>query len=225
MDEKYFIKINDSGLLHKSSKIFSNVSIGHNTIIEEFCLIGKPHRETRKKFLLNKNEDEQIKKTQIGNNCFIQAGTIIYEGVVIEDDVICGDYVTIGSGSKIHAGTKIHYRANIFKDVLIGFNCRIGGFCCNNSIVGNGSSVYGKLVHHYTRHGGNNHDQSPKIGSNVIVGFDSVIVGGIIISDNSYVASGAIVTKDVPEKSIVIGTNQIYSIEEWSGRLKGIKNV
>uniref|UniRef100_UPI00242B886B DapH/DapD/GlmU-related protein n=1 Tax=Faecalicoccus pleomorphus TaxID=1323 RepID=UPI00242B886B len=42
-------------------------------------------------------------------------------------------------------------------------------------------------------------------GNNVYVGADAIINYGVTIGDNCIVAAGAIVTKDVPDDSIVAG--------------------
>lgn len=43
------------------------------------------------------------------------------------------------------------------------------------------------------------------IGNNVWIGGHSVIIGGVEIGDNSIIASGSVVTKDVPENTIFAG--------------------
>lgn len=44
-----------------------------------------------------------------------------------------------------------------------------------------------------------------KIGNNVWIGANCTILPGVKIGDNAIVAAGAVVTKDVPENSIVAG--------------------
>ena len=55
------------------------------------------------------------------------------------------------------------------------------------------------------------------IEDNVIIGARAVIKAGITIRKNSVVAMGAIVTKDVPENSVVMGAPAFirYSREEY----------
>ena len=43
------------------------------------------------------------------------------------------------------------------------------------------------------------------LGKNVWVGSNSTILSGVTIGDNSVVAAGAVVTKDVPENTVVGG--------------------
>jgi acetyltransferase-like isoleucine patch superfamily enzyme len=44
-----------------------------------------------------------------------------------------------------------------------------------------------------------------KIGDNVWIGMNAVILKGVIIGDNSVVAAGAVVTKSIPANTIVAG--------------------
>lgn len=43
------------------------------------------------------------------------------------------------------------------------------------------------------------------IGKNVWIGSNATILPGVTIGDNSVVAAGAVVTKDVPENIVVAG--------------------
>jgi serine O-acetyltransferase len=49
---------------------------------------------------------------------------------------------------------------------------------------------------------------SPIICKNVVIGDGAKIVGPIIIGENSVVAAGAIITKDIPANSIIYGVNK-----------------
>lgn len=49
-----------------------------------------------------------------------------------------------------------------------------------------------------------------KIGNNVFIGADSVILPGVKISDDTIIGAGAVVTKDLPAGLIWGGTCQKY---------------
>ncbi|GHT99968.1 hypothetical protein FACS1894142_7970 [Spirochaetia bacterium] len=48
----------------------------------------------------------------------------------------------------------------------------------------------------------------PIIGKNVVITGGSKILGPIVIGENSVIGAGAIVTKDMPDNSIIYGVNQ-----------------
>ena len=45
----------------------------------------------------------------------------------------------------------------------------------------------------------------PRIGDNVSVGANAVIIGPIRIGNNVTVGAGAVVVKDVPDNAVVVG--------------------
>jgi serine O-acetyltransferase len=50
---------------------------------------------------------------------------------------------------------------------------------------------------------------NPIIGKNVTIADGAKIFGPIIIGENSFVAAGSVITKDIPINSIAFGANQI----------------
>ena len=44
-----------------------------------------------------------------------------------------------------------------------------------------------------------------KIGSNVFVGYQSIIMPGVTIGDNSVIGAGSVVTRDIPANVVAVG--------------------
>jgi serine acetyltransferase len=44
-----------------------------------------------------------------------------------------------------------------------------------------------------------------KVGNNVFIGVNSIIMPGVIIEDNCLIAAGSVVTKSIPAGSVVAG--------------------
>lgn len=79
----------------------------------------------------------------------------------------------------------------------------------------------GELVHEYTRPHQDwwEVDEAPPvIGADTVVGSGARVIGGVTIASRSYVAAGAIVTKDVPTGHVVTGVNVHTPAERWRGR-------
>jgi acetyltransferase-like isoleucine patch superfamily enzyme len=153
-------------------------------------------------------------KVFIGNNCTIYEGTEIGSGCVLEDNS------RIGFDTRIGDGTRVMYSAFICDRVSIGENCRIAGFVCDAAVIKENCTVMGQLAHKYTVSDlawGEVDEPSPVIEAGSIVGLGAQIIGGITIGAGTYVASGAIVTRDTPPNSVVTGINHIRDHSEWPG--------
>jgi len=52
---------------------------------------------------------------------------------------------------------------------------------------------------------GSSEDRYPKVGNNVTFGAGSIVIGNITVGDNAIIGAGAVVVKDVPPNSVVVG--------------------
>ena len=107
------------------------------------------------------------------------------------------------------------FYADYGKNISIGENVFINSGCCfqdqggieigNNVLVGQ-QVVIATLNHDLAPNRRANMLPAPvKIGNNVWVGAHATILAGVTIGDNSVVAAGAVVTKDVPANVVVAG--------------------
>lgn len=98
-------------------------------------------------------------------------------------------------------GIEIHPGAQIGKNFFIdhGMGVVIG----ETAIVGDNVLLYqGVTLGGTGKETGKRH---PTLGSNVVVGAGAKILGNITIGDNSYIGANAVVIKDVPSNSTVVG--------------------
>ena len=104
--------------------------------------------------------------------------------------------ISIGSGTKINNNfVIIASKASIF----IGEKCLVG---TNVEII---NSDFHNIEPEKRHSGGGGLSQEVKVGNNVWIGNSVKILKGVTIGDNSVIAAGAIVTKDVPSNTIVAG--------------------
>ena len=99
------------------------------------------------------------------------------------------------TGIEIHQGAKIGKRFFIDHGmgVVIGETAIIGDDVLLYQGVTLGGTGLEKGKRHHT------------IGNNVVVGCGAKILGNITVGDNSYIGSNAVVIKDVPPNSTVVG--------------------
>lgn len=134
--------------------------------------------------------DDDPKKEALIRELFGSVG----EGVSLEDNFHCDLGYNIHVGDNFYAG----YNCTILDmaEVRIGHNCLLGP----NVGIYTASHSIEPLDRYKTGYG-----LSILLGDNVWVGGSSVILAGVRIGDNSIVAAGSVVTKDVPPNTIVGG--------------------
>jgi acetyltransferase-like isoleucine patch superfamily enzyme len=127
--------------------------------------------------------------TRIGNFVLIRSETIIGREctigsyVDIEGDVDIGDCVSLQSGCYITRGV-------IIEDQV---------FCGPRVVTTNDKPiVYRRSAMHFVR-------QAPKIRRAARIGGGSVLCPGVTIGENALIGAGSVVTRDVPDKAIVMG--------------------
>ena len=116
-----------------------------------------------------------FEEARIGKNCNICAHTLI------ENDVVVGDNVTIKSGVFIWDGSRIE------DDVFIGPNATF-----TNDVMPR-SKQYPDVFKGIT------------VQKGASIGANATILPGINIGQYAMVGAGAVVTKDVPARAVVVG--------------------
>ncbi len=149
-------------------------------------------------------------KAKIGNN------VKIWHFTYVGDDTEIGDNVKIGSLVHIDYNVKIGDNSMIEGSVYIPPLSRIG----KNVFIGPAASLTNDPFPPSIKMVG------VTIEDNVIIGARAVIKAGVKIGKNSVVAMGAVVTKDVPENTVVIGVpaKAKYSREEYDKKQNAWKN-
>ena len=116
-----------------------------------------------------------FEKAQIGSNCNICAHTLI------ENDVIIGNNVTVKSGVFIWDGSRIE------DDVFIGPNATF----TNDAMPR--SKVYPDTFKGIT------------VKKGASIGANATILPGIVIGEYAMIGAGAVITKNVPDRAVVVG--------------------
>jgi UDP-2-acetamido-3-amino-2,3-dideoxy-glucuronate N-acetyltransferase len=135
-------------------------------------------------------EDARIgENTRIGNFVFIRDTTVIGKGCVvgsyvdIEGDVHVGDFVSLQSGCYLTRGV-------IIEDEV---------FCGPRMITLNDKPIsYRRPSLIFTR-------RAPRLLRAARVGGGSVLCPGVTIGENALIGAGSVVTRDVPDRCIVMG--------------------
>ena len=136
-----------------------------------------------------------IVNAKIGDNCSIGPYARLREGSKIEDSGKVGNFVetkntTLGSGSKANHFTYLG-------DTTVGTKTNIGAgtITCNYD---------GKDKH------------KTVVGDNSFIGSNSSLVAPVKIGNNTTIAAGSTITKDVPSNALGVGRAKQLNKDNWS---------
>jgi bifunctional UDP-N-acetylglucosamine pyrophosphorylase/glucosamine-1-phosphate N-acetyltransferase len=172
-------------------------------------------------------------QTHLRGNTFIGSGSRIGPGSMIENSHL-GKNVTVPYSvvmdSTVGAGTRIGPYAHLHHQVTVGEACRIGNFVeMKKTTMGNktnaahlsylGDSTLGDKVNIGAGTITANYDGVRKhpthIGNGTKTGSNSVLVAPVTLGENVTVAAGSVVTKDVPDDSLVIARSRQVVKQGW----------
>jgi acetyltransferase-like isoleucine patch superfamily enzyme len=140
-------------------------------------------------------------KAKIGENVKIWHFSYVGDNTEIGDNVSIGALAHIDYDVKIGENTRIEGQAYIPPLSRIGKNVFIGPAAV---LTNDPYPMCNKMI-------------GVTIEDNAIIGARAVIKAGLTVGKNSVVAMGAVVTKNVPENTVVIGSPASirYSREEY----------
>lgn len=180
--------------------------------------------------------------------------TEIESDVMIEPNVFFGLHVKVKSGAIIHGfshlegatveeGAEIGPYARLRPGAMVERHAKIGNFCeVKKAKIGEGAKVNhltyigdAEIGAHTNIGAGTitcNYDGFNKwqtiIGANTFIGSNSALVAPVEIGDGAYVASGSVITDNVPENSVAFGrarqTNKEGRAEALKLRFASLKN-
>jgi acetyltransferase-like isoleucine patch superfamily enzyme len=185
-----------------SVQIYPNVSVPDSTQIEEYVILGKPPRGKKPGDL----------SLVIGKNGVIRPFTTIYAGTTIGDEFQSGQGASIREENIIGNGVSVGTNAVLEFGNRIGNNVRIHSLCFLEMVTIEDDVFIGpnvvftddphpmKCPHYKECLGGVTIKKLAKIGAN------STLLPGVTVGEGALVGAGSVVTRDVPDYTVVAGT-------------------
>lgn len=182
-------------------KIYDGVSLGKNSIIEDYCIIGVPPRG-------HKQGDPG---TVVGLGAYIRSHTVIYAGNKIGDNFQTGNKVNIRELNDIGNNVSIGTLSVVEHHVEIGNNVRIHSqvFIPEYSILEDNAWLGPNVVLTNAKYplspGVKETLKGAVIKKGAKIGANATILPGVVIGENALVGAGAVVVNDVPDNAVVVG--------------------
>ena len=176
--------------------------IGKDVQIFEPVTLGFPSREN-----LGKKDFTGV---VIGSNAILRSGTILYCDVTVGDDFQTGHNVIIRERTRIGNKVAIGTGTIIEGDTIIGDNVSLQsmvyiptGTIIENSVFIGPNAVLTNDRYPPTRIGGLN---GPRIMEGAAIGANATLLPGVCIGKGALVAAGSVVTRDVPDRKLAVGS-------------------
>jgi acetyltransferase-like isoleucine patch superfamily enzyme len=198
-----------SAEVHPSAIVYPDTVLGEGVKVLEHAVVGKQPtlspRSTAKR--------EPLPPTVIGAGTIVSTGAIVFAGSAIGERVILGDQscvrervqigddVVVGRGSLIENDTTIGAMTKIQADAYITAYSTLEEHVfiapcvvtTNDNWMGRTEKRFGNI-------------KGPTIRRGARIGGGAIICPAIEIGEDAFVGAGAVVTKDVPPRVVVIGS-------------------
>jgi acetyltransferase-like isoleucine patch superfamily enzyme len=195
--------------IHPSAIVYEGTVLGEGVKVLEGAVVGKQPtlspRSTAKR--------EPLPPTRIGDGAIVSTGAIVFAGssigarvilgdqscvrerVQVGDDVVLGrgslieNDTTVGARTKIQAEAYVTAYSTLEEDVFIA-PCVV---TTNDNFMGRTEKRLALL-------------KGPTIRRGARVGGGAILCPGIEVGEEAFVGAGAVVTKDVPPRTVVVGS-------------------
>jgi acetyltransferase-like isoleucine patch superfamily enzyme len=182
-------------------RVYENVTLGDDSIIDDFCILGTPPRGVR---------DGEL-RTILGARAVIRSHTVIYAGNVIGDNFQTGNKVNIRELNRIGNNVSIGTLSVVEHHVEIGNNVRIHTqvFIPEFSLLEEGCWIGPNVVLTNAKYplspGVKDSLIGPIIRRGAKIGANATLLPGVVIGEGALVGAGAVVVNNVPPGAVVVG--------------------
>ncbi len=193
--------------IHPTAVVYPGTLIGDGCEVGPHAVLGKQRR------LAAHSTASRAAPVplELGAGVYVGAGAVIFAGARIGADVIIGDQAFVRERAVIGAGTVIGRGSTVDNDVTVGERVRVQtnvyltAYCSVEDDVFVGPGAITSNDDTMARHGPEYRLRGATLRRACRIGAGAVLVPGVEVGEEGYVAAGAVVTHDVPAGAVVMG--------------------
>jgi acetyltransferase-like isoleucine patch superfamily enzyme len=198
--------------------IHAGTALGAGVVIQDGAVLGKPPAFGAR----SKAMREEPPPLVVGEGAVVCAGAVVVAGAAIGPGVVIGDQVYVRERSAVGRDSVVGRGCSIENDVVIGSRARIqtGSYITAFSELEDDVFVAPMVVttNDVTagRRGPGVPLRGPRLRRACRVGAGAVLLPGVEIGAEAFVGAGAVVTRDVPPRAVVVGSpaQRIREVDE-----------
>jgi acetyltransferase-like isoleucine patch superfamily enzyme len=201
------VSLGDGVLFGPNVVVEEGTRIGEASVVEMGAVLGKVPRLAR----TSATQLQNLTPLRTGVRVTVCAHAIVYAGSVLADEAIVGDHAQVRERTVIGPQTVIGRGSAIDNDVMIGArvkiqtNVYVTAFSVveDDVFIGPGASTTNDDT--MSRHAPGEKLRGPTLRRACRIGGGAVLVPGVEVGEEAFVAAGAVVTKDVPPRAFMVG--------------------
>jgi UDP-2-acetamido-3-amino-2,3-dideoxy-glucuronate N-acetyltransferase len=201
-------RLGNSVQVDPGAVIHDDVVIHDGCLVESNAVLGKHPRLRRGSSAAS---GAQLDPLVIGEGTTVCCGAVVYAGATVGEGVILGDQcqirerATVGSGSVVGRGSSVDFDAWVGERVLIQTGVYVTGGSLIEDDVFLGPGVQMANDNTMGRHPRGEELHGPVVRRAARVGAGVVLLPGVEIGAEAFVAAGAAVVRDVAPREVVMG--------------------
>jgi len=202
------VKVGAGSSIGAAAVLREGTHLGEQCVIEEHAVLGK---RPRLRPGSSAAASDPLGSLRLGEGVTVCVGAVLYAGSAIGARVIVGDQsqvrerVEIGARSVVGRGSVVDFRSRVGGRVLIQTGVYVTGGSLVEDDVFLGPGVQTTNDHAMGRHGPGEALLGPTLRRACRVGGGVVLAPGVEIGEEAFVAAGAVVTRDVAPRTVVMG--------------------
>jgi acetyltransferase-like isoleucine patch superfamily enzyme len=188
------------------SVIHAGTTLGSRCVIEDGVVLGK-----RPRLRPGSSAAGHVGALTVGDEATICCGAVVYAGATVGRAAIVGDQsqirerATLGDRSVLGRGSTIDFGAQVGRRVSIQTLVYVTAGAVVEDDVFIGPGVVTTNDDTMGRHPRGEPLAGPVLRRGCRIGGGSVLTPGIVVGEEAFVAAGAVVTRDVAARGVVMG--------------------